>query len=372
MKNRSLAWKIPLALVLVLVASEIAARAFLPTKLLLPFVAIDPLLGHKGPPGGDVVIWNNKLRYNERGFRELPLVKGKRAPSGQIAWLGDSMIEAMTIGDYEHFSSQVEAQTGAHGELFAAGDWGTLQELLAFREYGGKAEKLRAVVLGFSSLTDFVNNSPEFASRYQSKMDFLRPYARFENGRMHVFSVRPWYQALRSVSRLFLLFDNARITRSLGSPVRMPSDCKANPNSVPLQAYFTANTPEWESAVLLTAYLLEELKRESTKTRTPFLAVYLPNDFELLDDKWEDTVRGPTEFCYPNQVLGRRENERKFLEAAKKAGVDAVSLYDYFAAEIKKQKGNSIFLDDGHFNPLGHTLFANEMVRQLRQRKIVD
>ncbi len=64
--------------------------------------------------------------------------------------------------------------------------------------------------------------------------------------------------------------------------------------------------------------------------------------------------------------------EKRFLRAANDAGVDAVSLYDYFAKEIKKQKDNPIFLDDGHFNPLGHTLLANAMVKILRERKLVE
>lgn len=356
-----------------LILAEIAVRAFFPPPpQFLPFVAHDFELGHKGPPGAEVKIFGNLVKYSPEGFRVLPVIRPIGQPARDakpIAWLGDSMVEAITIGEYEHFASQVSAQTGSHGLLFAAGDWGNSQELMALKKFA--PEDLQAIVLVFSSLTDFVNNAPGFAGRYQSRVDNLRPYAFPGKSGLEISYLHPWYQTLRRYSRLFLFFDNARLSRLMATPIPPPADCQNHPNSVPLQGYFTESSKSWQDAVDITALLLREFKDEAARRKVPFLAVYLPNDFELLDQRWEEVVRAPFQFCYPGRALDRREIERKFLEAAKRSGVDAVSLYDFFSEEISKQHGKPLFLEDGHLNPVGHFLYASVLTKILRARKIV-
>lgn len=349
--------KVIVALALSVLLAEVVARFFLEPPLLISFVAHDHLLGHKGPANRQVMIWNNRLQYNQAGFRVIYPPRGAGLEKGSVAFLGDSMVEAITIADKDHFASLFAGLTALRPYVLSAGDWGTAQEVLAFRHL--RPENTKAVVLAFSSLTDFVNNGPAFASRYQSKVDELRPYARATEGGAEFYYLRPAYRALRRVSRLFLSFDNARISKTLAEPVKMHTDCRQNANSIPLHAYFTDETAEWNEATALTTLLFSELRKDAAEAGAKPLAVYIPNDFELLDEKWEDSVRSPAEACWPGRPIQRRENERKFLAAAKSAGLPADSLYDFFRAELARSP--ELFLPDGHFNEAGHRALARAM-----------
>jgi hypothetical protein len=363
-----------LGLVLVLALSEITLRALFTPPLLLPFVAHDHILGHRGPAGKVIPMGRDKISYTELGHRQLPTINPPGSAvsgAGNITWVGDSMVEAISIGPFEHFASQVAGATGANGQLVAAGDWGTTQELLALREFL-KINKTNMVVLLFSSLTDFVNNHPAFAGRYQSKVDFLRPYAATKEGEVSFFYLAPLARTLRRHSHLFLHFDNARISRSIAEGTPLVKDCRENPNSVPFQAFATVLKPEWEQSVQITAALLRQMKEEAAQAGANFLAVYLPNDFELLDERWRDVVLLPHQNCFPGTEVARREIENKFLRAAKLSGVNHVSLYDYFFEEVKKQKGKPLFLEDGHFNATGHFLLAKVLSRELTKGKFIQ
>lgn len=360
--------KVIVALLVSVVLAELVARFFLEPPLLISFVAHDHLLGHKGPANRQVMIWNNRLQYNQAGFRVIFPPKDARLDRGSVVFLGDSMVEAITIADKDHFASLFAGATSLRPYVLSAGDWGTAQEVLAFRHL--RPENTKAVVLAFSSLTDFVNNGPRFANRYQSKVDELRPYARATEGAAEFYYLRPAYRLLRRASRLFLSFDNARISKTLAEPVRMHADCRQNANSIPLHVYFTDDTPEWKEAAELTALLFSELRKDAAEADAKPLAVYIPNDFELLDDKWEDSVRSPAEACWAGRPIERRENERKFLAAAKSAGLPAASLYDFFRAELAKTP--ELFLPDGHFNEAGHRALARAMAELAKKHGLLQ
>ena len=360
------ALKVLAALFLSVLLAELALRIFTEPPLLISFVASDPLLGHKGPAGATVHTNNNRLVYDYDGFRSLETDIHAKAT---VAFLGDSLVEAISIADRDHFAARLGKKMGFHPSLLSAGDWGSAQELLAFRHHRPKG--LSAVVLAFSSLTDFVNNGPAFAGRYQSKVDFLRPYLRAgADGEPEAYYLRPFYRGLRSWSRLFLHFDNLRLSRALAEPVPPHPDCKQYANSVPLHVYFTDETPEWKEAQAATVLAFRGLRQEAGRAGAKALAVYVPNDFELYDARWEDMVRKPQEACFAGRRMGRRENERKFLEAAKAAGLPAASLYDFFAAEVAKRR--ELFLPDGHFNEAGHAAFAAALEELMQKHALLE
>lgn len=359
------ALKALVALFLSVLLAELALRLFTEPPLLISFVASDPLLGHKGPASRTVITAGNKVHYNADGFRSLPAPDSAK---GSVAFLGDSLVEGITIPDTKHFAYLFGIKTGYGPALLSAGDWGSAQELLAFRH--ARPADTKAVLLAFSSLTDFTNNGPAFAGRYQSKVDFLRPYLREEGGEAKAFYLRPGYLFLRLASRLFLHFDNARLSRALAEPVPSHPDCRQYANAVPLHVYFTDETSEWKEAFDGTALAFSALKKEADKAGISALAVYVPNDFELYDEKWERDVRRPQEACFPGRRMDRRETERKFLAAAKAAGLPAASLFDFFAAEVAAKR--ELFLPDGHLNEAGHAAFARALEELAREHRLLQ
>lgn len=352
---------IALSLFLVVLFSELALRLFFAPPRLISFVEHDFELGHRGPKNEKLSVWGNPVTYGKEGFRILP---NEQSDLPLTLWLGDSMVEAITIPDDKHFLEILSRTTKSRNKILAAGDWSTTQEFLAFRSYG-KSLHPRLVVLAFSSLTDFVNNHSVFAHRYQSHVDGLRPYARVDDdGGFDIFRVAPLYYALRKVSRIFLTVDNLRIARNLASPIEALPDCEKNVHAVPVEGYFTDDDVEWKASVDLTARLFRELKEEAESAGARFALVFLPSDIDLKKEKWEAALAFSRN-CHPKRPLDRRGIERKFLVAAEAAGVLHLSLFDPVEEELRA--GRDPFLPDGHFNEAGHAFIAKRLSAWLDQ-----
>ncbi|MCO5143576.1 MAG: hypothetical protein M9962_10845 [Oligoflexia bacterium] len=369
---KSIIVKIFVSFFLFISISEMVSRLLITPPRLISFVVDDDLLGHKGPPGATVLIGKGPLKYSEYGFRKLSLPKQKDEKNHQkVLWIGDSMIEQISIEDKDHFSYLLSDKLSIAANILAIGDWGTTQELLAFKEYVSIYQP-NLTVLFFSSLTDFVNNNSNFAGRYQSRVDFLRPYAEVtENNSIHYFYLRPYYRLLRRYSHMFRVYDNAQIAKSLSSHELLPiGSCEKNENFVPLGVYFTNQDEEWKRSIEITSALFKELRREALKNNSRLLIVYLPNDIELLDTKWTEIVTNALGSCFVGKETSKREAERKFFESVRMAGVEAFSLYDFFALKIAK--GENVFLDDGHLNERGNQLLAEVLEVELSKRYVFD
>ncbi|MGZ3720963.1 MAG: hypothetical protein ACXWR1_21520 [Bdellovibrionota bacterium] len=351
-----------LCLLLILVISELSLRAFFAPPRLISFVQSDSYLGHRGPENEVVPIGRGQITYGPSGFRQLP----HRGGEATAVWLGDSMVEAISISDADHFLTRLGRKTGLKQEILAAGDWGTTQEMLAFRKYGAPLHP-RLVFLGFSSLTDFVNNDPAFAGRYQSSVDFLRPYIRMNSGAPEVYYLSPAYHFLREHSRLFLAIDNIRISRRLARAQPTGNGCANNPNLPPLEAYLDSDDPEWRTSVDLTALAFAGLKADAESAGGRFVAVFLPSDYDLLEKKWAGAM-GAVQSCFPEKRAERREIENKFFRAARAANVDAISLTEELQRAVNS--GKQIFLEDGHYNEAGHALVGDLLAKQLVEKSV--
>jgi hypothetical protein len=349
-----------LAVFLILLLSELLLRLFFEPPRLISFVQHDFELGHTGPKNEVVDIWSNPVTYGSHGFRVLP-ADGSSEPG--VLWLGDSMVEAITIPDSAHLLSILQQGTGLRQEMLAAGDWGSLQKLLAFRRHGAEMSP-RIVVMTFSSLTDFVNNQPAFANRYQSRVDDLRPYARPGPGEeLEIFYRRPIYLQLRELSHIFLFADNARLARALARVRNSPASCERNINSLPLEAYLSPPPEDWEESVRLTAGIFRALRKDAERAGARLLLVFLPSDFDLIEQKWRQAMSFVWS-CHPGLESRQNEIERKFFQAAELAGAEAYSITDPMGRELRA--GREIFLEDGHYSEAGHAAAAKALLNILR------
>ncbi len=359
--------KLALIIIGILLSTECALRIINKPPLLISFVQSNSLLGHRGPPGRTVNIAGNVFRYNEEGFRAFNSSKNAR---DLIIWLGDSLVEAITIPKDKHFITRFDQIVKTRSLVYAAGDWGSAQELLTFQQYGAQKNP-KLVILFFSSLTDFMNNELSFANHYQSVVDDIRPYAQWDQQKGLYFAKnRLIYNFFRDHSALFLTFDNLRLAHLLSQPKQSQEECERNINVLPLLGYFNTPDPRWKSAVSITGKVLQELDKEVDRAGGRLLVVYVPNDIEILDKHWEEIVAPLANSCFPRLNLDRYGMELKFREAANLAGVRAISLRKEIANDVKT--GHNPFLADGHFNPHGHALVAKLLAAYVKKHRLVQ
>lgn len=345
-------WILPVALSLTLLEGLVRLVPYEPR--IAAHVVFDPELGHKGPAGASVSTATSTLHYNAEGFRAVP-----PPPAGaklKVAVLGDSITEAFTIDDEKLFASRLARLLPAEVRLYAAGDWGTTQELLAFRRYAG-AWKPDVVLLQFTAVNDFLNNSPELAGRYQSRIDWVRPYFR-EGEITYLHPALHWLQAHSELARWL-----TSLTLSWVMPRIPPKgpDCLRDPHMRGVELYRVNPDESWRRMMAETRAIVEALRKSVAPAR--LVALFVPNPLELDPRLYGEVVEGQLHACYPQDPRpSPREGEKKFLEVFR--GIETVSLYDAFAA--LERSGKDPFIYDGHLSEAGHEEAARVLSKVLR------
>lgn len=376
--------------------AELALRVFrLETRYGANWV-YHPVLGHTGPRSTIVKSGHDEATFNHTGFRDTPAVEiSPLAAHPRLVVLGDSFTEAWQIyGRYiytKHLERLLSLKSGLEYEVlaFAASDYGTAQELLAYDLYGHQYSP-DLVVLQFFGLNDFLNNSLDFAFRNQGRSDFTRPYAIHYKetekyptylerdgvpytylsgpGRIHAW-IQPARRYLRLHSRLFALGESVlKMAEWKRLDAAGPPKCSAE-----LEVFLKDPPAPWEKAIWATERLILSLKTVVRNTASPenlerkyfrgqrpeLLGVYIPSLLEVRDHLWENTVVKEMAECHPGAELDRLGGEKKFFAAFTYAKAPSFSLREAFIRAEKN--GLNLYLPDGHLTYEGHRIAAEAM-----------
>jgi lysophospholipase L1-like esterase len=379
--------KISLALLALPFLTLLALEGLLRLAPPPPFSAnwvYDPVLGHRGPRGQLVALSSWLLApYHSFGYRgENPTPRGARSDIFSVVVLGDSITEATQLPWRRSFVPRLELllseELGRDTEVtaFAASDYGTANELLAYSQEAKQLEP-NLVVLQFLGLNDFVNNGLGFAGRNKALSDFSRPYLvpkRLE-GQVESFPLlgenftylRPAWKRWRERSRLLSYLERFWLKsaweKKRESELENPRAC-----STELEVFLDEADERWQDAFEVTGRLARRLRAEveapaGGNRAGRLLALYVPSYFEVHEPTWERVIQPTLAQCFTRPF--KKENpEKRFLELFREAGVQAYSLRKDFSASPQ-----SLYLPDGHLSSEGHRLLAHALARIAAQRK---
>ncbi len=352
-----------------ILAAEVAARLFTTGEIRYASnLFYDPVLGFrgpeksKGPPG-----LSFRYLHGTRNIIAPPAVQGatKRA-----LFLGDSFTEAGSVKDRDTFPYKTTELLAKRGiklrpSILALGDWGPVQYALAYQQLEMNRES-KIVVMQFFGLNDFTNSGIDFAERYQSRTDTLRPYIGsnlwsrlfgFPHlGNLEITYKYPMRKILRDSSRLFSLLERPFIIEQL-QPKKLPSSQCDEYHVLPLTLFLKKESPEWRRASDAVRLTVRELKKilQSRSHPPKLVAFYIPSNLEISDDYWRGTVENRIRNCRPEEALDRWGPESRFLRIFAEEGISAYSLRAAFSAS---KQGTSLYTSDGHLSEKGHALTA--------------
>ena len=253
-----------------------------------------PVLGWVLEPGASYVNQMPEatvsVTYNSEGWRDLehPIQK----PKGvfRILVLGDSFMEAYSVGLNDSFHRRVDELVRGWGyetEVINMGvaGYGTLQEYLVFRDRGRRYEP-DLVLLGFFDLNDLIDNSLELSSMLKPEgiTTLARPFldpneptrwtiipGDFEAAQRHYEEEKASFSAQRRklTERLILLRLARAEIRRLGNPKSL-DNLESNPDPVDrereelalLGVNYCVEPPEYTRAWASTERILAKLKED--------------------------------------------------------------------------------------------------------------
>jgi hypothetical protein len=132
-----------------------------------------------------------------------------------------------------------------------------------------------------------------------------------------------------------------------------------------LKVYKKKDLPEIEEGWKQTALIFGALARDVEARGGHFLVAYVPSRMEVRDRDWE-----LTQLRYGMDERWDRERARLRLEQiGQAAGFRVLDLTPALRAADRGILGGPYYLQDGHWNALGHRVAAGEVERFLRREK---
>ena len=344
---------------------EILLRCFAPQDLIVPMPAMaDSELIYRLPANtksylkGTSVRWFH-LETNSLGLRDSEHDLSKAPGTFRVLLLGDSMSMAEGVELTETYIKQFEKKANEQTltkkvETINAAirGYGNDQEVVLFERIGMKFQP-DLVILAFFEGNDFEDNRQ--GSIFQLKDGELikttpteesSPKMRYYNQQIKIQNF-PGYRFLVGHSHLVNFLRKkyaAYLTHRAFSTQR--SDQKDRPNEV--QNIITE--ADWN----LTTQILMRWDADCRKIKSVPLILFIPDINNIRTCKKLMTVNLRTDqrmrdFAHANNIL-------------------FINLADTF---IRDQNVENLYLPDGHLSPLGHDNTADEIIRFLRDNKIL-
>lgn len=318
------------------------------------------------------------------GFRHQPPTDGPEARR-RIVVLGDSFALATAFHYPDTFPGLLQSRLNQESESglgpvevanLSGSDWGTAQQLLAFRLHG--LEPLpEAVVLQVFPFNDVCNNNLGQALTC-SHLDPHRPYFVATKEGLRQTSLSPLRTRLRSISRLFgiaenrlgwglpfedpdLSWDERKARRR--TAIRAATEEKGLEFSSPVYSLVAEpHQPKvlregWE----VTERLLREIASLCRDRGVPLVAIVIPFA-EIFNPEWLQAQRASERHLVPEHGTGRVESILETL------GVPVVSVRSRI--ENGELDWRAYFFPHGrpdrHFSKLGHSYAADWILEELR------
>jgi hypothetical protein len=385
-----------------LIVAELALRLILPNDLRQPFEfrIPHPILGWAlqpdvtylyAAPDGTV-----SVTYNSQGWRDLERSVAKPEGVFRILVLGDSFMEANAVPLDDAFHRQLEVMARAAGRkievinLGVAG-YGTLQEYLAFREYG-RLYAPDLVLLAFYDANDLMNNSVELASSLTEvgRQTDTRPFLDTSGpGGWRITPVdfegaQRDYSA--SVEALTIernkLAEKAMLVRLAGTGIEAisvpeflrdwtgsaaPINHEVRELAVLGVNYCdepAAYTRSWD----ITEQILSQLNREVEALGSQ-LVVFMAPSLETVSvdymNEVADGVANPEKLC-----LEAAPGHSRLKAILQQLNVEMIPLLEDFRGVVR-QDGAQLYGKDLHWNREGHALAAERMLSELIRRGLL-
>lgn len=358
------------------------------------FHRYDPVLGtwHIESMEGDYVredFETRGIKINSFGMRDRERTLEKATGTIRIAILGDSFTEAFHVGNDETFASLLERQHSPRVEVlnFGVAGFGTVQELLAYRE---KVRKFAPdiVILAFLSANDMRNNSRILEDLYTGTMNTDRPFPERVGSSSEWTIVMPKPKpsatnpAILFIKKHFVTYrflwyaKNTLAAKYASAPVESVAT-STDPKEESALAYIarlytpTAEEP-FVSAWDATEWAIRQLRSEVESDGAKFVLVAIPDNVKMADDprgvlekEYESKLPAGFDIDYP---------EKRLRAFAEKEGIRFVDLTPGFRAERDRLGLKSPYFSyehDGHWSPKGHALAAKFLGEFLEKARLI-
>jgi hypothetical protein len=344
-------------------------------------VELDPALGFRGVPGHaqsvDDEFGRHVVQLNAQGFRGRALAPEPAAAGvSRVLFLGDSFLVARALGDEDLVTARVEAALAASGrpaEVYNLStiDWGTGQQLLAWRQLGRPLAP-DAVVLFLYPANDVVNNSPALANRTSvSAGDPIRPYLVLEDGALRVRHLDPLRAWLRAHSRLFAVLERRVLSKQARERPDDDSAARLRQGRAPREDFEIFRRHDdpgdaWAQAWQASFALLRALRDETRATGARLLVVVVPHVNQVVRNAKAVRLDGATRLVR-NEPLDRLLDwnlpERRLAAFFRDEQIDASFLLGPLRAAAAA--GEAVYARDEHLAPHGHRLAAQRVLAWL-------
>ncbi len=308
-----------------------------------------------------------KVSYNSAGWRDVEHSQEPETPEIlRVAVLGDSFMEAYSVGNSDYFARQLENlfnKKGARAEVFnfGVGGYGPLQYYLTFI-HGAKPYKPKLVLAGIYLGNDIADVSFELENmRFEGLKVDSRPFLDPQDQQRFKIYLKNYDRAVRNYK-----FKSVILSSALGRAVHrvykerlVPAFSKQEDKSKKIAAEWDfATCKAYIGAWHIFDRILRELKAETIKANATLILFSVP-EMDTLTSPQRDACSGAP----PQERLSR-------LTA--KIGIPYIDLYPDFADEMSKNGTASVFrTSDLHWNEKGHALAARAVYRALGERNLI-
>ena len=308
------------------------------------------------------------IETNSLGLRDTEHLLEKAAGTKRIAFMGDSFGEAFQVNLAQTYWSLTEKLLDHRGENslqtarpaweslnFGIGDYGNLQELLLL-----KKEALRFhpdyVVLEIFPFNDICNNSLPMAYLC-SPQDSFRPYLKPGDGFQSITYISPLREFLRQNSyffrRVLPLLPSFK-EKTFFNPGSWKKTLASNSDFLQYLGS-TYSPPELQPSHMQTGWkatekILDQFVKLAAQEKFKFVVIIIPSEYELWSNFETLGIRQRMNPHYP---------ENRLAEYLNKKSVTTIKLHDLFL----KNKERVMPYIDGHLNPNGHQVIADELAK---------
>ena len=399
MKGRAIAKGLLVAasLLLSLLLAEVALRFAVPldTGSSHDFRVPHPVLGWTPEPGAS---YRNRMReatvrvtYNAEGWRDVEHAAAKPEGVYRTVVLGDSFMEAYSVELDDAFHRQAggllrEAGFEAETINLGVGGYGTLQQLLAFREAGRRYQP-DLVLLGFYPDNDVRNNSAELESLVGGRRLKVESRPVLDPDDAGGFTItktdsegarRRYDQSrARRAGRLRRVAERSVLLRMIverieelargdehidpAEPQSLQAMTGDERRDLAVHGVHYCDEPEpWTRAWDLTRRILRQLKTE-VEAGGARLVVFTVPSLANADERFMERVRAdspaPERLC-----LEQAPGFARLAGICHELGIELVDLLPAFREQMREHGATLFRRSDRHWNEAGHALAARLVV----------
>jgi hypothetical protein len=354
-----------------------------------------------------------RVTYNSSGWRDVNHETERPDNVFRILVLGDSFMEAYSVGDEETFSRRIEKLTQASGlevEVInlGVGGYGTLQEYLVFRDVGRQFSP-DIVLLAFYVQNDVSNNNLDMESRGAnygaievasrpflnknssinwkiSQVDYEGATRRFLKARNALDSSESKFIARSELARLgsnflldvfgeFKLFESEN-SLELNAKDHLLDVALVEPDVVLMDqkvasygVHYCDEPVEIDSAWEVTGRILARLNAEVDEAGGQLIVFNVPALNEVDTYLMEEAITASgvrSELC-----LESAPGFERLAGVVEGLDIELIDLLPVFRRTTREDGINLFRLSDGHWNPEGHSLAAETVVSALSDRGLL-